>query len=115
MITKEMLQQSAMFKMLAKQGKTLKGVLTKEDIIGKATVSVISCDIHDDGYPSYYFYTDDYCMGLGVIDNKDRIVKHHWGSSSIDNRDGDVDKFFRNCQLIETMDDLLKILNDDLI
>ena len=124
-----MLQQSAMFKYLkqggfkagemelyvAHNGQKIKGVLTKEDVVGKDTVSVISCDIHDDDYPHYYFYTDDYCMGLNVFTGEKRLTRHYWGSSSIDNRSGDADKYFRNCQLIESMDELLKILNDDLI
>lgn len=83
MVTKEqLLTNSSMARMLARQGKSVKGVLTAEEQQGrlddgaKTIMEMTSVLLKG----NVFFYTDDYCMGVNIPEFKE---KHLVSGSSV--------------------------------
>lgn len=101
---------------------SVKGVLTKKEQEEQlsARKGIMTIGSYEDGV---FFFTDDYCMGLNVL------PKHYVSSSTtipiqVAPREGledgivdSVDKFIQifesERRLIESMDDLLEVLNSN--
>ena len=131
MITKEMFCQSAFTRIMNRQGCQLKYVLTFEEAKAYANnfnnVQVIKNSKYLGAEQEYFFYTDDYCMGTGVFNGDSAIIKNYWGAASqqfpfhtgtnkyIQTLEDYESVFHKNGKRIESMDELLEILNRDFL